>query len=243
MESFNQPPPFQSASPRAQWTKYLLLAGIVVSAMSIITDLLEIHRFSGVSGSTSLEEFSQENLGLLDFANLGVALTTIVVTVATVVLFLMWMHRAYRNLKPLGAKGRQYSPGWAVGAWFIPFGNLFIPIRIAKELWTKSDPEMAEFGFLSSDSTVPGFFGLWWGFWVTHNIANNVATRLSFRADTVGEQFGATVLDLLAEVLSIPAALFAMRVINSIDLRQTHSSKRLPQSIYPPPPVYGPSHS
>lgn len=239
MESFNQPHPFKSGTTRAQWTKYLLSAGIAVSVVNVITDLFVIRKLSNAAGSLSMDEYQEMGIDLVDFAELGSGLATVVVNISTIVLFLMWFHRAYSNLKALGAKGLQYSPGWAIGAWFIPFGNLFIPFRIAKEIWNKSDTETAEFGFLSGDSTVPGFFGLWWGFWVASSIASNAAFRLSIKADTVGENLAANWISLVAELLSIPAAIFAMRVITAIDERQTESSKHLPQAIFPPPPTYG----
>lgn len=243
MENFKQSPAFEAATARAQWTKYLLTAGIVVSGMSIVTCRLEIQKLSGAPDGITLDEFNEANVGLLDFARLGVGLVTIIVSLTTILLFLMRIHRAHRNLRPLGAKGLPYSPGWAVGAWFIPFANLFIPFRITKELWTKSDPEAAEFGLLNSDSTVSSFFGVWWGFWVASNIVTNAATRLSFRADTIAQELGATWLNLLAGVLSILATIFARRVISAIDAQQNSASKRLPQSLYPLPPVYGTSSS
>src|SRR4030095_10643316 len=35
--------------------------------------------------------------------------------------FLIVLHRAYANLSPLKARNLEFSPGWAVGWWFIPF--------------------------------------------------------------------------------------------------------------------------
>ena len=51
----------------------------------------------------------------------------------------MWMHRCFRNLPALGATDSHWSPPMAAGAWFIPFGNLFIPYLVIRQLWAKAD--------------------------------------------------------------------------------------------------------
>ncbi len=53
------------------------------------------------------------------------------VVIASAVFFLMWFHRVYRNLPALGAAGLKYTPGWAVGFWFIPFLNFVRPAQAA----------------------------------------------------------------------------------------------------------------
>lgn len=48
----------------------------------------------------------------------------------------MWMHRVYRNMPALGEQGMRWSPGWAVGGWFIPIANFVIPYRVLREVWS-----------------------------------------------------------------------------------------------------------
>jgi heme/copper-type cytochrome/quinol oxidase subunit 2 len=56
-----------------------------------------------------------------------VALFHIPLGIATIVFFLIWEYRAYKNLSALNAQNLEHSPGWAVGWWFIPFANLVKP--------------------------------------------------------------------------------------------------------------------
>ncbi|QYO65100.1 DUF4328 domain-containing protein [Leptolyngbya sp. 7M] len=49
------------------------------------------------------------------------------VGIATIVLFLVWLYRAHKNLFSLKPTHLDFSPGWAVGWWFIPFLNLVRP--------------------------------------------------------------------------------------------------------------------
>jgi len=50
------------------------------------------------------------------------------------ILLMVWGNRAYRSLERYGAGGRSWSPGWAVGGWFIPLGNMVIPRLVLSEI-------------------------------------------------------------------------------------------------------------
>src|SRR5262249_17781766 len=90
--------------------------------------------------------------------------------IATVVVFLLWQHRAYNNLPALGVPRPDFSSGWVVGSWFVPFLNLVRPYKIVKYIRDKSNPEAvsAEGGYYDTG----GNFTLkaWWGFWLASNI-------------------------------------------------------------------------
>lgn len=49
-------------------------------------------------------------------------------------LFIVWFHRAYRNLARYGYRLR-HRPTIAIWSWLIPVGNLFAPKQIANEIW------------------------------------------------------------------------------------------------------------
>ena len=66
-----------------------------------------------------------------------------VIRVAGIAAFLVWIHRVIRNAHAFGARGLAYSPGAAVGYWFIPLLNLVHGYRVVVEAWRASDPEDA----------------------------------------------------------------------------------------------------
>src|SRR5439155_1843984 len=70
----------------------------------------------------------------------GVLVVTALAGLAAAVAWLRWQHRAHENLRALGVSGLAYTPGWAVGWWFIPFANLVLPYLVMVELWRASDP-------------------------------------------------------------------------------------------------------
>jgi hypothetical protein len=67
----------------------------------------------------------------------------IIYTAASGVSFLfllLWLYRAYCNLPALGTERSKFSPGWAVGYWFVPVLNLIRPCEVMLDLAWGSDP-------------------------------------------------------------------------------------------------------
>jgi len=79
------------------------------------------------------------------------------------VMFLVWFYRARVNAESHGWPQRR-SPGWAIGAWFVPVVNLWIPFQIMVDIWRAGLPEQAR----TNIAILPG---IWWTsllafFWV-----------------------------------------------------------------------------
>ena len=228
--------PYHSARRRAQVTVVLLIVGAAVSLLTIPVYILELY----VSPFSSSQEIGDNPGGFIAIMlRVVLALATAGVYVATVIAFLMWLYRASNNIAAFGQR-TEHSSGWAVGSFFVPIMNLFVPYQAAKDIWSKSEP--AEEGSFSYASP-PGFFAGWWAFWIVSNIANN----LYFRMSTLEAGPEATaIVGIISEVLSIAAAGFAIMVIRAIDQRQEERSRNLPQHsgpIPPPPPIFPAVHT
>jgi hypothetical protein len=235
---FQQPPssqyqykPFVSAHNRARLITILLIVGAVVSLLTIPSHVLDLY----VQPFAEDQEISDNLGGFFATALTGVlGLTAVAVYIATVVVFLMWLYRVSNNVAAFG-QPRQTSGGWAVGSFFVPIANLFIPYQAIKEIWQKSDPAPTDgFSYLVSP---PGFFPAWWGFWLGSNITSNIYFRMTM-AEASAEALGT--IGILSEVLSIAAAVFAVQVVKEIDRRQEERARTL-QQVFPappPPPVF-----
>ncbi len=212
---------YVSAHSRAQLTKTLIVAGAVFSVLSLFISPFQL-MFSPLAEDDAA---AAENVGALLYALLllGLGSLQIIVYIATVIVFLMWLYRSYENLPAFGTPARslEYSSGWAVGSFFIPFVNLVIPYRAVRELWQKSEPYETSFGSQSPPATFP----LWWGFWIISNIASNVSLRVAFRGEVSMENV--VIISSIADALNIIAAIFAVVVVAKIDRRQEEASKSL----------------
>ncbi|HSI87624.1 MAG TPA: DUF4328 domain-containing protein [Pyrinomonadaceae bacterium] len=171
-----------------------------------------------------------------------VAMLEIVLRVATIVVFLIWEHRAYKNLYALRATYLAHSPGWAVGWWFIPFANLVKPYVVMKEIWRESEPEVdPDSGFLSSAVGVPGFFAIWWAAWIIGNIMARITERASENPDgTISDVF--PVLLAISSLITGIAAILVVHIVRQITQRQETRYQNLgapPVEAPPPPPDFG----
>lgn len=81
-------------------------------------------------------------------------------------LFLSWFAVAYGNLRRLGVRGLPYSDGWAIGSWFVPFGSIWIPKRIANAIWRGRDADSDIGSESRRRGDVSPVLQWWWGLYL-----------------------------------------------------------------------------
>ena len=222
--------PFTSAHGRARIVKILLIVGAVAAAISIVLETLSL-----VFPFAEEQELTDNPLGAAVLLVIFLlALFEFSIYVATVVFFLMWLYRVNENLRAFNPAGTiEYSGGWAVGSFFIPFVNLVVPYRAVREVWQKSGP--AEEAMFAAPSP-PATFPIWWTFWLLSTFSANISLRVSLNENF--DESTATIISMIAGGFSILAAVFAYLVVDEIDKRQEATSEtlRLGKFSQPPPP-------
>jgi hypothetical protein len=148
--------------------------------------------FTGVLGLIFFMVYVMEDYRMalqIDFYEKLILGITILFRIVGGVLFVLWMRRAYYNLKALDLP-TSYSDGWAVGAWLVPILNLVRPFQIMNELVRK--PEQAllkgdlqetfhlkEGGPLRLQVLSKFVFAGWWGCWVINLFLNRFINTFS----------------------------------------------------------------
>jgi hypothetical protein len=82
-----------------------------------------------------------------------------VMSIAWLVLLMVFLYRANCNLRAIGTKDLRYSPGWAVGSWFIPFLSLVWPWLAMGEIYKASH---SPFGTKWKKDSFPGVVTACW---------------------------------------------------------------------------------
>jgi hypothetical protein len=154
----------------------------------------------------------------------------LVLLVATVVLWLIWQHRAHANLKAVGVTGLENSPGWAVGWWLIPFANLWKPFQVNRELWKASGGDYD----WRSLPTWP-VLGWWWASWILASVLGRIAAAARSAAETPSELRSADIVDLLSTAEVVVSAVLAILLVRSVIERQDRLARAVPQVPTPPP--------
>jgi hypothetical protein len=215
--------PFVSGHTRAQWVTAFLIITLILDLAGVFALLAQIDLLSRALGGQSITamEATANDSRLQTIGALQV-----VVWLITAVLFLRWMHRAHRNLPALGARQLQYSPGWAVGGFFVPFLCLVRPFQVMREIWKASDPAVLD-GAAWHDTDTSPLVGWWWALFLTAGFVTHFVGRMAAGGSHAEAFLTMSWWLVAANVLSALAAVLAMQVVRTIDRRQREKYRRL----------------
>lgn len=200
-------------SPRglATATSVLLAVAAAIDAFAVYTDAV-IH---GVSG-----DLLSRDEGEIDRADrlcqLAGSLQWIIL-IATAVVFIIWFYRVRSNADVFAGDVCTRGKGWTIGGWFIPVGNLWIPSQVAREIWTASAQTAAD-GSWRTVSRWP--ITAWWTLWVANLVVGRLASTMSKNAETAQSLQRAADVMMLADALSMSAALLAIVFVRKLTAMQ-----------------------
>lgn len=148
------------------------------------------------------------------------------VALLTAVFFLFWIYRAHKNLKALGAIDLKYSPGWAVGGFFIPVLNLIRPYQVVTEIWKASaNHARRSVGANWSYEPAPVFILAWWGAWLFSGFLGFMSFVVLVGSGGTDPAMVATRYRLLSYISGIACAALAIAVVMKINARQESANR------------------
>ena len=218
------PPPYEPYSALrgvASWTGALLIAVAIATAVLLIAEVSGLTQASPDAGETVADATAEQIL-------VGALLNLIAggLNIAVVVLFMIWLYRAYRNLRPLGVARPRFGTGWAIGAWFIPIFNYIRPKQIANDVWRASDPEAPpDQGDSWRGGPIPSVYAAWWGAWMATAVIG-VTAGVIVAVQQEGS-VGSELLYYLAYLVTIAAALLARSAVRQTTDRQEARARAL----------------
>ncbi len=173
-----------------------------------------------ILGQQALDE-EQPSAGFMAQGCAG--LLVLAITILTAVAFLIWFRRAYQNILSLRPGGLEYSPGWAVGGFFVPVLNLIRPYDVACEIWTHSDPESVSREADSDFSWVVPRSRLvtsWWAMFILAAALGTTGGRLAWNATTAKDWLTASYYLIPSDLLNVAGAALAVALVLAIERRQ-----------------------
>ncbi|KOG30540.1 hypothetical protein AQJ84_00330 [Streptomyces resistomycificus] len=148
-----------------------------------------------------------------------------VVYLPCAIVFVVWFFWTRRNTGLLAPDRFSKGPGWAIGAWLIPLVNLWLPYRIAVDMWGAATPLPTD-GEPYRASIWP--VNLWWGLFVSSTLFRRYAASRYESAEALTEIRAAVTQYMAADVLSAAAAVaavyFAVRLTSMYWRKATASS-------------------
>ena len=190
---------------RAKIVKALLIVGFAVAVATLIGEIAELNGdiMLGSPDPTPAEQLYW-----------AVLISNSLVAITTIIFFSMWIYRAAANVVAAGVAGFDFTPGWSVGWYFIPFANLVQPFIAMRQIWNASHA--------GTDDLNRGhpILTLWWFSWLTSNITANISVQMSFRATTVETYYLALQISIISSILSLILMVVGLRLVERISAAQ-----------------------
>jgi hypothetical protein len=115
----------------------------------------------------------------------------LLLALATAILFIVWFHRAYRNLVRAGIADLRFSPGWAIGGWFIPIFSLVRQKQIANDIWKASASARTVGIGRWREMPLASLVNWWWGVWIAAGLLGGFGNfRVSHADSQVHSEYG-----------------------------------------------------
>jgi len=144
--------------------------------------------------------------------------------IVTGVFFLRWTYLANRNARALGATGLEFTPGWAVGWYFVPVAWLWKPYQALKETFKASHPDFRDnWGQAPS----PGMLPVWWTLWIISNYVGQAVFRVTLQAETVDAFLASSWITWVSDALDLPLGVAVIVLVAELQSRQSEKRRRL----------------
>jgi Domain of unknown function (DUF4328) len=213
---------FASQHRRALWVVGFLSVTSIAILLAIISTAHQIGLLSRVHGGGIVTPSEAE---ASDARQLVTTLGYAGLLVVTGVVWMFWQHRAQSNLRDVGTGDLRFTPGWAVGWWFVPVASLWMPYLTVRELLRASEPSVRDWRQARTGS-LPG---LWWAAWIVASILTAIGR--AYPDDTPGQFLASSRVFAVELIVLLVAGGLAIVLVRRIDGRQMALHRRLAATI------------
>ena len=186
---------YMSPQRRARATQISLALLVAVNTIGIV---LLLQNFAVASDIANGAPSNVDVIRRMNIRAFVVAVPGLLLSISTIVSFLLWMTRLKKNVEADGT-----PIGWA-GLWFfIPFANIYKPYAAMKAIW------------MASESLRSGaFLGLWWGLYLSSGVVAWMSLagsggEASF--DAIAGNYAIGTVRLFAEAVAALACLYMVK--------------------------------
>jgi hypothetical protein len=148
--------------------------------------------------------------------------------------FCWWFNRTYANVKfYFKVADMKYSPSWAVVGFFVPVANFYIPYIVGREIFVGSHAEINSVTNYKKNKVDLKILNIWWiSYWVMNlsTFAVNRMTRV-YGEETIEMAQRIFLALVISSIVTIYAALAAIKLVRKINILQLEKLKEVPSNI------------
>jgi Domain of unknown function (DUF4328) len=199
-------------SKLTNWVKWVLHLRTIVGVVAVISGTFEyllLNDFKrGIFATQALAIAAGE---ASDARQQLISIVHLILIVVCAILILTWIFNANKNVRQLGATQLRFSPGWAIGWYFVPFYSLIRPYQAMQEIWQAS-ANSRKWVY----EPIPSLLGVWWALFIAANISSNLAFRLSIGATQIDQLQTVSLISILSDIIHIPLNFVMVSLVGQI---------------------------
>lgn len=198
--------------PNDQRAKTAIMLIWIVMCIEVISLGSSYMQYDLIQAAMSGEGFTTDEANANDTRETLVSVVYMLAMIISGITFIQWFRRAYYNLHQR-VDHLNHSEGWAAGAWFVPFLNLFRPYQIMQELYEETVEFLGAYEYKDRVQLSTSILGVWWAVWVIKSVLGQVVFRMSRNVEEVSDILNVTIMSMVQHVLGIVAAFLVIRII------------------------------
>lgn len=184
--------------------RLMLRLTIALTAVAFIASIYDLYTYANLPAGFAAEE----TLLPTDVISFVMGIAQLLLGIITVITMFRWIHRAIKNLRVFSKQVPiTFTPGWAVGWFFVPLANLSKPYQVMKEIWLASH---------QNPIAPHGLVNWWWGLTLLSNSLGRVAGRLALRADDVSGYTASAVAYVFSDGLDVLLSVVTLSLVTRI---------------------------
>ena len=194
-------------------------AGIISKGFEVrLLENLQQHVYTSIEAARADAVANDVRQHLIGILQIGLA-------IVTGIIFFCWVYRANANARRLGAAGMEFTPGWSVGWYFVPFANLWMPYQAMKEIW-RASANPADWQNHPRGLILPW----WWFFFLVSGVAGEVAFVLAWGRQDISALMVAAIAAMIVNAIGLVARLTTLMLVRQIHRMQMSHAHRIQMS-------------
>lgn len=202
---------FRDLTLLLRYLKIFLYILILTTASVIFSNILQYQLLSSfkldiyqTNEFIRLAELNDKRQSIISLVQLGFDLITFFI-------FLIWIYRINSNCHALGAKNMKFTPGWAVGYYFIPIICLWRPYQVMKEMYKASKNPINW-----KNENYSMILNWWWLLFITSGLLYILAFNYVMQFKDIDYLINATQILIISDCLKIITTILALIIADKI---------------------------
>lgn len=201
---------FRDLSSLTSYLKTALILYVVIAVIGLWSGWLELDLLRGVARGAVLSDAQAE---ANDSRQALIGIAYLIVFAVTGFLFLRWTYLAKQNAQLLTSQELKFTPGWAVGWYFIPILNFWKPYQALKETFKASNPDFAgDWRHAPHPESMP----LWWTLWILSGFVGRAVWRASLNTETLDELISSSWLMFVSDFVDVPLGIVLFMLVSRL---------------------------